>query len=357
LRRTFFPLFYRMFFCTKKWVGAILLSACCATAMAQKKKVDFDSSYYETYPKLITGRVFFSGKYTHVNIQGNQGVRPLKYRPNGALNVGVGISYGPITLNASFPLSFINPDNDVKGKTRSLDLQTHIYTRKWVVDLLGQFYGGFYLRPKGYGNDDPLAFYQRPDIKVRKLGFSAFHVFNYDRFSHKAAFLQNEWQKKSAGTFLVGAEAYYGLVKADSSLVPESLFNFYPQQNIAKSSFFSLGPGGGYAYTYVFREHFFATASSTINTNINFVKERKEDGTTVSKTTFSPNLFFRTVVGYNNDKWSASLSWVANRITAPGVVSSRDYVFSTGNYRITFAKRFPPKGLLKKRIREVEDRF
>ncbi len=341
----------------KKWTGLVVLLHFVVTGFSQWKPADHDSSYYDTYPKLITGRVFFSGKYTHFNIQGNRGVRPLRYRPNGALNLGVGVTYGPITLNASFPLSFINPDNDVKGKTRSLDLQTHIYTRKWLVDLLGQFYGGFYLRPKGYASDNQLSFYQRPDIKVRKLGFSAFNILNYDRFSYKAAFLQNEWQKKSAGTFLVGAEAYYGLVKADSALVPEVLYNSYPQQDVAKSSFISLGPGAGYAYTFVFRENFFATASSTINTNINFVKERLDDGTSVSKTTFSPNLFFRTVVGYNNDKWSASLSWVANRITAPGVTSSRDYVFSTGNYRITFAKRFPPKGLLKKRIREVEERF
>jgi len=328
-----------------------------AASVAQRKQLPFDSSYYTTYPKMITGRVFFSQKYTSLKLEAPSPLRSLRYIPNTSLNTGFGATYGILTVNVAVPVPFIDRNNDEKGKTKSLDLQTHLYTRNWVADLYGQFYKGYHLRPKGYASPDNSSYYIRPDMKVNVIGAAVYRLMNSDRFSYRAAFLQNEWQKKSAGSLLLGGEIYHGIIKGDSALVPSTLADLYPQKNINKTRFLEFGPGAGYAYTYVYKEHFFATASLTLNGDLSFVKEFREDNTTANEVNVSPNFIFRAWIGYNSDLWAANVSWITNRIAVNGSSSDYKYAINTGNYRITLARRFNPKGLLRKKINKVEEKL
>ncbi len=116
--------------------------------------------------------------------------------------MGIGATYRWATLNLAYGFGFLNPDRG-RGKTKYLDLQFHGYGRKFSIDVLGQFYNGFYLTPRGTGTTHGT-YYQRPDIEVGAVGASAQYIFNYRKFSYRAAFLQNEWQKRTAGTFLLG---------------------------------------------------------------------------------------------------------------------------------------------------------
>ena len=109
---------------------------------------------------------------------------------------------------------------------------------------------GMYIDPKGYGSADPNYYYFRKDIKERLLGLAAYKVPNKEKFSYRAAIVQNEWQKKSAGSFLYGGEAYYGSIQGDSSLVPAKIQAGFPQAGMTKMRYFSFGPGAGYAYTF-----------------------------------------------------------------------------------------------------------
>lgn len=333
------------------------LSISMPVAAQRRKPVPFDSSYYQTYPKLITGRVFFSQKYTSLRLRNTDNNRTLHYQPNNALNAGVGVTYGILTLNVGVPLRFVDPDNKDKGKTRSLDLQSHIYARKWVGDLFGQFYKGYYLRPKGKAAAPDEAYYTRPDLKVQMIGGALYRLFNSRQFSYRAAFLQNEWQKKSAGSFLLGGEVYYGTIRGDSALVPSEFADVFPQQDVRKARFWEVGPGAGYAYTWVVKSHFFLTGSATVNGDLSFIKEFEEDNTSRTRVTLSPNLIFRAVVGYNSDTWTANISWFGNRVSVGSATDDYRYIVSTGNYRLTVAKRFNPKGLLRKRLRNAEEKL
>ncbi len=336
--------------------GLLLLSGTTGRAQQQRKPLPFDSSYYKTYPRLITTRLFLSRKYTSLRMEAPAPVRALRYQPNNALNLGAGVTYGAVSANVGVPLRFLDPDSREKGKTRSLDLQTHIYARKWIGDLYGQFYKGYFLLPKGYAADNEQ-YYTRPDLKIRLLGGALYRVMNERKFSYRAPFLQNEWQKRSAGSLLLGGELYHGVLKGDSVLVPSSLADFYPQHDTRRVRFIEVGPGGGYAYTYVYREHFFATGSFTLNGDLSFVKETLDDNTVKNRFSVSPNLIFRIVAGYNSDTWAANISWVGNRIAVSGASSDYKYAVATGNYRLTVARRFNPKGILRKRIREVEEKW
>ena len=320
---------------------------------AQFLSASSDSIYYRTYPKQVTGRFYFSKKYTGLALEASGDTRTLKYRPNTTINAGIGATYGIVTLNLGFRVGFLTPDKKEKGKTKLLDLQSHIYSRKLLIDLYGQFYKGFFVDPKGYGTNQD-AYYQRPDVNVNLVGASVYRLLNPNRFSYRAAFLQNEWQKKSAGSFLVGAEIYSGSIKGDSALIPAILAEDYSQAGVRKGNFTEFGPGIGYAYTAVFHRNFFLTGSFTLNADLSFVKEYGPDFVD-KRTTISPNINLRAVAGYNSDVWSATISWIDNSINLKGQPIRDQYLVNAGNIRLTLAKRFRPGKRVVNKLKLIEN--
>ena len=191
---------------------------------------------------------------------------------------------------------------------------------------------------------------------VTLFGLSDYYIFNSKRFSYRAAFKQNEWQKKSAGTWLAGAEIYYGVVKADSSLIPQSIQEKYPQNNLNKINYFSIGPGIGYAYTQVLAHHLFITGSVTGNLNFSFANEHFEENAS-SHFSLNPLTRFRLAAGYNSRTWNISANWVEDNLPFAGVKNNTSYWFNTGNFRINIAKRFYPGPKLQKQLKPLNKIF
>lgn len=321
------------------------------------KPVPFDTNYYVSFPKHLTLRTFGSYKYTTLNLGKGDGNHDLRFRPNNPLSAGIGGTYGILTGNIGFALPFTGPSDAERGKTKLLDLQTHVFPRKWIIDLFGQFYKGYYLDEQGLGAKDATSYYIRPDMHVTVLGFSGYRILNWKRFSYRAPFLQNEWQKKSAGTFLVGLEFQHGRVKADSAFVPSTLSSQFEKRNIEKLRSIQFGPGIGYAYTLVVKKHFYAMGSVNLNGDISLTREFIADQPSTNRTTINPNLLFRAVVGYNSSVWSTNVSWIGNRLAFRGKSSNQEYLVATGNVRFTIARRFNLKGKLRKAVDKVEKKL
>ena len=311
-----------------------------------------DTTYYIYFPNSITGRIYTSQKYTRFNLKA-KGAPELQYLPNTTFNLGVGATYHNFSLNLAYGFGFLNPVKN-KNKTKYLDLQAHFYQPNWVTDFEGQIYKGFHLS-NGF-LADPGKDYYRNDMHVTLFGISQYYIFNPKKFSYRAAFIQNEWQKKSAGTLLAGAEVYYGVVKADSSLIPSSLQEKYPQKNLNKINYFSIGPGIGYAYTQVLAHYFFLTGSVTGNLNFSFANEHLEDNSS-SHFSVNPVTRFRLAAGYNSRSWNISANWVSDNLPFAGLENNTNYRFNTGNYRIIVAKRFYPGPKLQKIIRPLDKIF
>lgn len=311
-----------------------------------------DTTYYIYFPGSIPVRLFTSQKYTRFTLESNQ-AKSLSYWPNTTFNLGVGATYHNFTLNLAYGFGFVN-HNLQKGNTKYLDLQGHFYLPKWVTDFEGQLYKGFHLS-KGF-IAEPGKYYYRGDMKITLFGLSQYYIFNSKRFSYRAPFLQNEWQKKSAGTLLAGAEVYYGVVQADSSLIPHTLQEQYPQSNLNKINYFSIGPGIGYAYTLVLLHHIFFTGSLTGDLNFSFANEHLENNST-SHFSLNPVTRFRVATGYNGRSWNISANWIADNLPFKSVTDQSSYHFNTGNYRIIIAKRFNSGPRLQKHLRLLNKIF
>lgn len=297
-----------------------------------------DSQFIHTYKHFLTGRTYFSQKYTSVGIGGSSRYPSFRYRPNTSLNFGLGLTYDMFTLNLAYGFPFLNTNHTQRGKTKYLDLQSHIYSRKFVTDLFGQFYKGFYIAPKNFV-PNTTGYYSKPDLGISLIGFSTYYIFNSDRFSYQAALIQNEWQTRSAGTFLGGLDFHYGILSADELLLPEELKNDFPQGTVRRLRFVTFGPGLGYAYNFIYKKHWFATASLTGTLTVNFTKESNSfsDRAHIG---VSPNFLYRLGIGYNSKSWEYVFTLVNSSVQVAGAYSQTPYSFRTGNYRLTLARRF-----------------
>jgi len=308
-----------------------------AGAKAQKKVVN-DPSYYETFPDKLTGRLYLSQKFLKFTIPPSGNQTDIEYKANTKMNIGMGITYHNISANIFYGFAFLNKDT-AKGKTKGLDLQLHLYPRRWAIDLTALFPKGYYMFPKGYASSNPNRYYYRPDVQLKLIGVSAYKVPNKEKFSYRAAITQNEWQKKSAGSPLYGGTMYYGTAKGDSALVPKSIESGFPQKGIYNLNFLALGAGIGYAYTIVIDQHFFITASAVANLDLTSTSEESTAGKN-RKTSVGPSLVAKGAIGYNSPTWSVSMNGLGSALWTKGDSSPKNYYLPTGQIRLLISRKF-----------------
>ena len=135
-------------------------------------------------------------------------------------------------------------------------------------------------------------------------------------------------------------QIHHGVIQGDSALIPGTLSLIYPQAGIEKINILSFGPGAGYAYTLVIKQHFFLTGSLVFNLDANFTKEEQAAGKTLKTTSFNPSEVFKAAAGYNGKLWNVSANWTGAGFWVQGATVDKDYFFPTGNVRVVVAHRF-----------------
>lgn len=333
----------------------LFLATLCTSfsALAQMETQKTDTAYYQPYPNKITGRFYFSRKFTTLLIRNASKGYEVRYRPNTTLNMGVGATYKWATLNLAYGFGFLNPEQG-RGKTKYLDLQFHSYGRKITIDLLGSFYTGFYLTPKGKATDNDNEYYVRPDLKINAGGATVQYIFNHGKFSYRAAFLQNEWQRRSAGTLLAGVDVYGGSIQTDSTIVPTAVDAETAAIGLTEMRFFELGPSLGYAYTYVYKRHFFVTGAGSVSLSTGFNTFLDNEGKTRA-TGITPNTLFKVFGGYNSELWAVSVLYISNAQSLARHNDERAIRMNTGNVRVNFVYRFRPNKTARRVLKVVDD--
>jgi hypothetical protein len=326
----------------------LILSLCLLSNLVNAQH---DSSYYVSYEHLLTTRFYFSKKYTSLKFRDPSKEYSLTYRPNTTLNMGVGATYRWATLNLAYGFGFLNPERG-KGKTKYLDLQLHSSGRKFIVDLFGQFYQGFFLTRKSTNNTND-EYYLRPDLHVNQIGGSIQYIVNHNKFSYRASFLQNEWQKKSAGTFIFGLETYGGRIKADSTVIPSFVNVEEAEQDVRLLRFFEIGANAGYAYTLVIKKHFFLTGSGSVSLVYGENRMYNKDGSEKERGV-SPNSFLRLFGGYNSNRWAISVIYLTNSVSLATGSVQRQIILNTGNFRVNYIYRFAPNKKAKRFLNVVD---
>jgi hypothetical protein len=312
--------------------------------------VKLDTNYVKAYRDELTVRTFVAWKQNGYNLSDRMFSPWLRYRTNDNLLLGVGYTYSFLTLNLAAKMPFINADDDLYGKSTYMDLQAHSIFRSFIVDLYLQWNKGYYVSNPGAvipgwasGDGYPV----RGDLRTHIFGLNVQYLFNSSRYSYKASFLQNEFQKRSAGSPIAGVEAYWMLGMSDSLLIgsPIPSSGFLDDHPFNQVDLSNVGVNGGYAYTFVLKEKLYLSLSSVfgISAGYNQVHYSAASNTLQSGITAGWTNSSRISFGFNSKQYYVGFSFIYFHMNNLSPGYGDFFSYDTSSIRFNVVKRFQLK--------------
>ena len=214
---------------------------------------------------------------TVLPVTDNETAERTEFIPNDKTYLGLSVLFRSLEIDLGYAPSFFSENQDNKG-SKLFTLNFRMFLGQWMQTL--DFY-----RQKGFfevRNNETIAF---PELGTLKIGGTTSYVFN-KRFSFRAIGFQNEWQKKSAGSFIPRFTFYYTKFRLGETALQSDEHSY------------DLAIGPGYYHNWVIKRHFLASLGTTLGFGVNF--SRSEGETTSSGLV---QVLFRTALGYNSDRF------------------------------------------------------
>lgn len=277
-----------------------------------------DTDYVKLFPHTFTTRIYLGEKVSVFSLHDGVTDKDIHYRPNAVLSLGLGVTVRGIGLNFSTKLPFHDKKEDQYGATKRLDVQAHRYRRKLGIDLYLQRYQGFHLNETENVTqiDGPTTYPYMPNLHQLRFGATVLHIFNGNHYSMRAAVNQQEWQVRSAGSFLLGGSLYTQFIHNEGAEILPPYYR-YPEVlgggGLHEIQNYSLCANAGYGYNFVFPDtHWFLGAAADIGAGPAY--SRIKDAADLWEGNFGLNLTsnVRLQIGYNSRKWFAGLYGIAH---------------------------------------------
>ena len=299
---------------------------------------DSSNLYIEDLTDLLTLRLYTLTKYNSLEIINPSG--RIIMRPNGNTNLGVGFNYKGLGLGLAFGRPLSSSSIEKYGMTNRFDMQASLYGERFGVDGFVQWYKGYYM-----ANPDDFIDWNKPnyphvrDLEIFSIGGNGFYLFNREKFSYKAAYLRNEIQKRSAGSFSTGIFFYRDMVRSDNGFLPTEMPDSITTDfDLKEFDATSIGISVGYQHTFVIKGNFFINFQLTPGIGYRRLAARTLDGGSGIVNKAAWQVLGRTALGYEFERFY---------IGATGSIILRSYQYKgyevdlgTEQFRITFGKRF-----------------
>jgi hypothetical protein len=247
---------------------------------AQQPDID-TVRYVETYPTRLTWRNSLTSTGNSFVLRDTELGTDLTLNPERSVYFHTSLQFRALELGFGFSPAWLNPDRDLEG-ARLFNLDFRLYTGRWMHALT-------YVDQVGFRADFEGIEFPFPDFASRKVGGTTSFVLNR-RFSFRAIHSQNEWQMKSAGSFVPRMMAYYTRYQLTTDAGSETQHSF------------DLGLGPGYHYNWVLGKHWLISAGVTAGLGFNILE--LEEGT---NTYWLWETQFRSTLGYNSDTLFAGI--------------------------------------------------
>lgn len=242
-----------------------------------------ERDYIQSFPNKLTFRLGLQTTSNTFTLTEKETRERAEFIPNDKSYLGLSAQFRSIGLDIGYAPNFLaeNKDN-TDSKLITLNFRMFFDHVMQTVDFYKQ--KGFFIRTENITL--PI-----DELKTTKMGGSTSYIFN-ENFSFRAIGFQNEWQKKSAGSFIPRLSYYFTKFKlADSTL-----------GNLTEHSF-NLAVGPGYYYNWVFDENFIVSAGST--GGLGFDVTRAQGETSLNGLA---QLIFRLSGGYNSESFFSGIT-------------------------------------------------
>jgi len=270
----------------------VLFSVICR---AQEQNIDtiqrqhISNEYIEKYDDFVKLRLGLSNSFNSFHLKDDRNSLDFTLSPNQRLRTTLTFIYKFIEFDLGYTPDFMrfNKDDASKGNTKFFNFGTRLYLGHWVQNLQYSKTKGFYVDKDDIGSTENVLF---PDFEVTKIGGNTSYVFN-PNFSLRAIFLQSEWQKKSAGSFVPSISYYFTKIR-DGEPGTDNIIDV------------AIGPA--YYYNWVLHKKLLISGGAYGGIGYNSTKTIYDDNTLNEKIdglSFESQLRF--TVGYNSDSFYA----------------------------------------------------
>ena len=237
------------------------------------------NEYITDFNDKISTRISLINTSNGFNIN-NEGIK-YKLVPNKEDYLGFSVLFRSIELDFGFAPKFLNKNKDNKD-SQLFTLNIRMFQNQWMqtIDLYKQ--KGFYTIIYDVRLD-------LPSTKTFKIGGSTSYIFN-PNFSFRAIGFQNEWQTKSAGSFIPRLYYYYTKFEVDDL------------GNKENYSFYDIAVAPSYYYNFVIHKNFFLALGLSAGIGINH-NQLNYEFSSESNTNALYELSARNALGYNSDSF------------------------------------------------------
>jgi hypothetical protein len=310
------------------------------TVASESPETTFDTTYLADYTQLFTTRLFLLFQNASLLINPvDENIPKISYRPNVNVRIGIAGFWKWFGLGISINNPFYKINQDTYGKTTTLDLRVNAFGRSFAGELFFQKYKSFYISSPERSNG---THYIIPDMQTFSLGIAGYYIYNAKRFSIRAAFIQNERQKKSAGSLVVRPSFLYYSISSGQGIIPAELVEEYhisPSNLITSGEFYSIGLSPGYVYTLVFLKNFYVTAAVFPGVAAQF-SSYSNDLNIYSNFEFVFQLNGRFALGYNSKKWFLGGSFQTGFNEVPDKLNNALFSYDVAQFRFWGGLRF-----------------
>ena len=287
--------------------------------------------YIEDMSSLINVSPFMYQTKSDFTVSGRKNIR---YSPNDGNNIGIKLQHRWLGIAISYSPGKLQEAQ--KGTTDVTHIILNSYGKKIGFDAYYLNYKGYYLQ-----NYKDLPFFkntimgnifpQRSDMQTTNAGLNVYYIFNNKKFSIRAPFANNDWQKKSAGSFILTSSLNYYNLSADSTLVYARVdTNAEELTRIKKGDFYSVSFMPGYAYTYVISKHVFITLAPSVGLVYQYQHYYTETNNLVESFELIPRAMIRGAVGYAGRRYFFGVTSVADMYNIP-IARSYKLTYEIGN--------------------------
>lgn len=277
----------------------------------------YDKANYDTaYIGRPSGRwtIKFRGNLTGAKMAfcGKRDNTPFQTNVESKSWGTVSMSFSYRGLTAGFA---INPLK-LAGINKDYELNTNSYGKRWGFDIV--FLSSKTYEGGSFSNGLEIAI-EKGMVSQKALNFNLYYIFNAKRFSFPAAFSQSYIQRRSAGSFLMGAS-----LDGQNTDIAVKVMNI---DSPAKQKLVEIGIGLGYGYNLVAWKHwlFHLSALPTFNfyTHSHFI----ESGQRVNMRYRFPSLI-------TTERGAVVYSW-RNKFLVATMVFNHSIVCDKNHLRVT----------------------
>lgn len=148
---------------------------------------------------------------------------PMRLMGDIYCNLGAYLQYMAVSVGYSLDMSNIIGNKPILHKKMGTGFSCALFS---VELYYNENTGGSYLRTFGKYNNGRLFKEHFPGVFMRTYGIDAYYFFNHRRYSQGAAYSFSKYQKKSAGSFIVGFTYANRNVSLDFTTLPEYLLEY-----------------------------------------------------------------------------------------------------------------------------------